>query len=379
MKSILISFFVLFISFLLIAQDEDKNRHEFGMLYEVETTPVKNQGKTGTCWNFATQSFIETELIRMGKGEFDLSEMYLVRNIYPMKAQKFIRYHGNTNFGEGGQAHDVMLAIDKFGLVPEEVFPGNAKMDDKHNHSEMVKVLKGVLDAVVNQKGKITDNWNDVVESILDIYLGENPDEFYYDGKEYTPESFAEMLGINTSDYIEFTSYTHYPMNEKVMLEIPDNWTNDLYYNVSLDDMMSIIDNALMSGYSVAWDGDVSEKTFDRKKGYAVIPVDDENDMDEDEDDEDPEPEKEKIITDDMRLETFETFSTTDDHLMHLTGIAENQEGTKFYYTKNSWGTKYKYDGFWYMSEPFVKLKTVAIMVHKDAVPEEIKTKLDLN
>jgi bleomycin hydrolase len=373
---IYLTFSFVFSSF-LIAQDEEekKDLHQFTMLHNVKTTSVKHQGKTGTCWNFATQSFVETELLRMGKGEYNLSEMYLVRNIYPLKAEKYIRYHGLTNFGQGGQAHDVMIGIEKFGAVPEVVYPGRTSEEEKYNHSEMVAVLKSSLDAVLKTKGKISGNWREVCESVLDIYLGKNPKAFVYDGKEYTPKSFASELGINPDDYVELTSYLRYPFYEKSVLEVPDNWTNSEYYNVPIDEMMEIIDYALENGYSVAWDGDTSEKTFYRKDGYAVIPVDEEKNDDEEEE---LLPEKEKVITQEMREETFDNFQTTDDHLMHLTGIAEDQVGTKFYYTKNSWGTKYKYDGFWYMSESFVRLKTIAIMVHKNAIPENIKTKLGI-
>lgn len=367
---------VLLSSFLFAQSEEEKQDvHHFTILQNVNTTSVKNQGKTGTCWSFATQSFLETELLRIGKGEYDLSEMYIVRNLYPLKAGKYIRYHGLTNFDQGGQAHDVLIALERFGIVPEEVYPGKTSSEKKHNHSEMVAVLKSSMDAVINTNGKITGNWKKVCESILDIYLGENPESFEYNGKEYTAKSFADELGINPDDYVEITSYLHYPFYEKVVLEVPDNWTNSEYYNLPLDDMMSIIDNAIENGYSVAWDGDDSEETFYRKRSYAVIPIDNEN---EDKDSEEPLPEKEKIITQEMREETFENFQTTDDHLMHLTGIAEDQEGTKFYYTKNSWGTKYKYNGYWYISESFVKLKTIAIMVHKNAIPKDIKSRLGI-
>jgi len=368
---------VVLLSSILFAQDEEEKKdvHQFTILQSVETTSVKHQGKTGTCWNFATQSFLETELLRMGKGRYDLSEMYIVRNLYPVKAEKYIRYHGLTNFGQGGQAHDVLIAWERFGIVPEEVYPGRTSSDEKYNHTEMVAVLKSSMDAIINTKEKISSNWREVCESVLDIYLGENPETFEYNGKEYTAKSFADELGIILDDYVEITSYLRYPFYEKTVLEVPDNWTNSEYFNVPMDDMMRIIDNAIELGYSVAWDGDVSEKTFYRKKGYAVIPIDDEN---KDEEGEELLPEIEKVITQEMREETFDNFQTTDDHLMHLTGIAENQEGKKFYYTKNSWGTKYKYDGYWYMSQSFVELKTIAIMIHKDAVPEDIKTKLGI-
>jgi bleomycin hydrolase len=265
--------------------------------------------------------------------------------------------------------------MDKYGLIPEEVYPGKISTEELHNHKEMVAVLKGSMDAVISTKGKISGNWKYVCGSVLDIYLGENPESFDYNGKEYTPRSFADELNINTDNYIELTSYMRYPYYEQSILEVPDNWTNNKYYNLPIHDLMEVIDYAIENGYSVVWDGDTSEKTFYRKKGYAVIPVDDGNDTD---DKELTETEQEKVITQEMREETFENFLTTDDHLMHITGISENQAGTKFYYTKNSWGIKYKYDGYWYMSESFVRLKTIAIMVHRDAVPEEIRTKLGI-
>jgi bleomycin hydrolase len=375
-KKFKLIFIVIVLTPALIAQEiEDTTVNKFTILYDIETTPVKHQGKTGTCWNFATQSFLETELIRMGKGEYDLSEMYVVRNIYPIKAEKYIRYHGLTSFDQGGQAHDVLMAMDKYGLIPEEVYPGKISTEELHNHKEMVAVLKGSMDAVISTKGKISGNWKYVCGSVLDIYLGENPESFDYNGKEYTPRSFADELNINTDNYIELTSYMRYPYYEQSILEVPDNWTNNKYYNLPIHDLMEVIDYAIENGYSVVWDGDTSEKTFYRKKGYAVIPVDDGNDTD---DKELTETEQEKVITQEMREETFENFLTTDDHLMHITGISENQAGTKFYYTKNSWGIKYKYDGYWYMSESFVRLKTIAIMVHRDAVPEEIRTKLGI-
>ena len=381
MKSPIVSLYcfaaVVLLSSFLFAQDDEEKKdvHQFTILHNVNTTSVKHQGKTGTCWSFATNSFLETELLRMGKGEYDLSEMYIVRNLYPVKAEKYIRYHGLTNFGQGGQAHDVMMAWEGFGVVPEEVYPGRTSSDEKYNHSEMVAVLKGSMDAIINTEGKITGNWKKVCESVLDIYLGEKPESFEYNGKEYTAKSFADELGINPDDYVEITSYLRYPFYEKAVLEVPDNWTNSEYYNVPIDDMMKIINNAIENGYSVAWDGDTSEETFYRKKGYAVIPIDEDS---KEEESEELLPEKEKVITQEMREETFDNFQTTDDHLMHLTGIAENQGGTKFYYTKNSWGTKYTYDGYWYLSESFVNLKTIAIIVHKNAIPEDIKSRLGI-
>ena len=213
--------------------------------------------------------------------------------------------------------------------------------------------------------------------------MGEIPTEFEYQGKTYTPQSFAKASGLNPDDYIEFTSYTNYPLNEKVILELPDNWSMDYYYNVSLDDLMSIMNNALENGYSIEWDGDTGGDDFYRKKGYAVVPKDE--NLDQDSEIEEPRRRKRNNYRRLDKEEAFDNHDVTDDHLMHVVGLAENQNGTKFYYTKNSWGTKEKksdkdliYDGFWYMSESYVKLKTMAIMVHKDAVPADIKTKLGL-
>ncbi|PID62417.1 MAG: aminopeptidase [Ignavibacteriae bacterium] len=377
MKRIILIFVFTLTNIIFSQQDSVKDRHQFKMLKLIETTPVESQGYSGTCWAFASTSFVETELLRLGFDKVNLSEMFTVRHKLLPMAKKYVQLHGKGTFGDGGQAHDLINVIKKYGFVPEENYSGKVVDKEKHNHGEMTTVLKGMLDAVIKKKGgKLTDKWDDAVESVLNIYLGIPPKNFKFKEKEFTPKSFCESTGFNPDDYVELTSYTHHPFYEEFILELPDNWSNGKYYNVPIEDIIKIIDNSLNNGYSVAWDGDSGRDNFLRKECYAVIPEDKEN---EKKDDKDNTPEKEKNITQEMRQEAFDNFDVTDDHLMHIVGLAENQEGTKFYYTKNSWGTKdRKYDGYWYMSESYIKLKTVAIMVHKDAIPQTIKDKLGI-
>ncbi len=356
-------------------QDKDKKeekppRHIFTTVYDLGATSVKNQALTGTCWDFATQSFLESELLRMGKGRYDLSEMFDVRYTYPLKAEMYVRHHGLFQFGPGGQAHDVLKVFDTYGAVPNSVYSGLAQGDTLYDNTEMDAVLQAVLKTIVGRP-KITQNYKKVVDAICDIYFGKVPKEFEYQGKKYTPKSFAESLGINTKDYVEITSFTNHPFYKKFILEVPDNWALGKYYNVPLNDLIKIMDNALATGYTIAWDGAVPKDNFYRKLGYAVVPIDGDTSK--------TGPEKEKDVTQEMRQKAYDDYTTTDDHLMHITGLAQDQNGTKFYYTKNSWGTKdKKYGGYWYMSEPFVKLRTIAILVHKDAIPKDIREKLGL-
>lgn len=358
--------------------DKDSTIYHFTMDYTVPSTPVKNQAKTGTCWSFATISFIESEMLRNGIEEIDLSEMYLIRHTYPVKAEKYIRMMGLFNFGEGGQAHDIINQMKLNGIVPEEVYCGMNINETRHNHGEMVSILQSILKAVNEKKGgKVTPRWTELFNAALDIYMGKTPEEFTYKGVNYTPMSFFQnKVKINTEDYIEFTSFTHHPFYETFSLEIPDNWTNQQYYNIPMADLIDIMNNSLKKGYSVLWDGDVTEKFFNQKKGYAVVPLKDWDDKTTEERDAKLElPEAEKNVTQEMHQSAFDNFSTTDDHLMHITGLAHDQNNTKYYYTKNSWGTDYKDKGFIYISEQYAKLNTIAIMVNKNAVPESIRAK----
>jgi len=361
------------------AQKIEKENFDFKEIKNLKTTSVKSQDRTGTCWCFATTSFLETELIRMGKGEFDLSEMFFIRNAFETKALNYVRFHGKTNFGQGGQAHDVLNEIAANGIVPESVYSGKVYGQEKHNHSEQTSVLKGMLDGVIKSR-KPTPVWKEAYCSVLDAYLGEVPASFIFEGKTYNPESFAKYLGINPDDYIELTSYSHQPYYESFVLEVPDNWSYDEYYNLPVDDLIEVMKKAINTGYSVAWDGDMSDKGFSHKKGVAIVPETDWDNMsDEVKDSVFVKPGNEKRITQEMRQEAFANYTVTDDHLMHLTGMAKDKNGTLYFLTKNSWGPESNdFGGYLYMSESFVRLHTMAFMIHKDALPKDIKEKLGL-
>ena len=364
---------------------DEKPAYQFKTLTEVKRTPVKDQYHTGTCWCFSTISFLESELLRMGKGELDLSEMYVVRRTYPLKALNYIRMQGNANHSQGGQSHDVIDQIRRFGIVPEAVYPGMKIEENRHNHGEMSTILNALLKAVLEQRGKrITPRWLEAYEAVLDVYLGTPPKTFEFNGQTYSPQQFAQYyLELNLDDYIELTSYNQHPYYQKCRLELPDNWTyNENYYNVPIDDLERVMDHALQTGYSLVWDGDVSEKEFEtRKTGYAIVPEKEWDDKTKAEQEEEiTAPVKEREITQEMRQKTFDNQTTTDDHLMHIVGIAKDQVGTKFYLTKNSGGsTDRKYDGYVYMSRSYVRLKTTAIMVNKHSLPPDLKEKLKVN
>jgi len=341
---------------------------DFTIVKSIPTSTVKNQDQTGTCWCFATVSFIETEAMRMGKPMYNLSEMYIVKHAYTDKAKKYIRYHGKCNFSEGGQAHDVLDVIRKYGIVPEDSYSGLINGKTVHNHTEMFNLLDGMLKGIVNSdKGSPSASWLPAFNSTLDLYLGPEPKEVKIQGKTYDPLKFAkEVLSFNPDNYVELTSYKDYPYNQKVDLEIPDNWSHGFYYNVSINDFMSVIENCINTGYSVDWDGDVSEEDFNHTEGTAVLSL----------------KESDEIIIngiEEERQKTFDNYSTTDDHLMHITGTAKDKDGAIFFLTKNSWGeNSNKYGGYLYMSNWYVQLKSIAILVNKDAIPKELRKKLGI-
>ena len=368
--------------------------YQFTEVVTVPATPVKNQAATGTCWCFATTSFMESELLRMGKGTYDLSEMFIVRQKYMNQLQDNYLRRGNGNIGQGSLSHTFMNAYRQVGIVPEEVYTGINYDSERHNHSEMVRYMHAIADVAVKTKQR-SPEYDKLIANLFDTYLGKLSEKFTYKGKEYTPKSFAESLGLNMDDYIELTSFTHHPYYVKFDVEVPDNWEHSLMYNLPLDEMMETVDYALTNGYTVCWDGDVSEKGFSFTNGVAINPevkkVEDLSNTDRARFEKLGEKERleevfkferpypEIKVTPEVRQAGFESFVTTDDHLMHVTGITKDQNGTKYYITKNSWGTdRNKFGGYLNMSESFVRAKTIYVMVHKDAIPKAIKIKLGI-
>ncbi len=341
----------------------------------LEATPVISQGNTGTCWSFSTSSFLESEIKRITGKNVDLSEMYNVRTTYPIKAENYVMRQGKAQFSEGGLAHDVIHSVATYGLVPVDAYTGLAPTENRHNHAEMVAVLEAMLHTYVDNPGRtLSKKWKPAVHAVLDTYLGAPLTTFSYEDKTYTPQDFANAMGINASNYISLTSFTHAPFYESFILNIPDNFSNGSFYNVPLDEFVQSIDHALDNGFTITLDCDVSELTFSSKQGVAVIPEQHEN----------PKlavlgPENEKTINQQYRQDEFENYNTTDDHLMHITGKATDQNGTIYYKVKNSWGTdtnRTAYEGYVYMSASYIRLKAISVLMHKDGLPKSISKKI---
>ncbi len=380
----------LLIPFAVSAQDYTPNvpqtnahgsNYKFTIIKDNGALDVRNQNKSGTCWCFSTQSFLESELLRMGKGKIPLSEMFVIHNMYLDKAKNYVRYQGHAQFGEGGEPHDVMNAVRKYGIVPADAYIGLPRGESLPVMGEMDAVLKAMLDEVNKlHDGKLNPNWFTAFQGALDGYMGVVPTEFKYDGKSYTPKTFAKYLGINPEDYVEITSFTHHPFYSKFALEVPDNWAGAQVYNVPLDEFQKITDNAIQNGYTVEWGADVSEPGCAiRNYSLAIIP-----DMNMDTI---TAPTKKYIfnnpvpqlkITDSIRQAAFDNLSTTDDHGMQITGMANDQNGTPYYIVKNSWGTSNYCNGYFYVSTQYYLYKTTSIMVNKNAIPEDIRKKMGL-
>lgn len=377
------------------APKDSTEGYVFKDMIRLAATPVKNQFRSGTCWSFGTVSLIESELLRTGKGEFDLSEMFIVRHTYADKADRYVRMHGHMNFGAGGALPDAFYVLERYGIVPEVAYNGKVIGEENHVHGEMDEVLKSYVDAIIkNPNRKLTPVWREGYRSLLNAYLGKYPEEFGINQTNYTPKSYAQMLGIKTTDYVQLTSFTHHPFYSSFAIEVPDNWNNDGAYNLPIDEMIEVIDNALEKGYTVVWAADVSEKGFSHRNGVAIVPASDASEMagmerarweqmSQKEKDEMmysfKKPVAEKKITQEMRQLGFDNYTTTDDHAMHIIGIAHDQNGTKYYIVKNSWGTENNpYGGYIYASEAFVRYKTISVMLHKDGIPKKIGKKISL-
>ncbi len=373
-------------------KEKEKDGYHFTDLKRLPTTSVKSQDRAGTCWSWSTISFLESEMMRLGKDSVSLSPLFVVWNTYNGKADKYVRMHGKVNFGQGGASADVTWAIKNYGIVPLSVYSGLNYGEDVHVHGELDDVLKGYVDAIVkNSNKKLSTAWKRGYDAVLDAYLGAKPEKFTWKGKEYTPQTFTkEVTGLNMDDYISLTSFTHHPFYEQFALEVPDNWIGEMSYNIPLDEMMDLLDKAIDKGYSFAWGSDVSEKGFARK-GLAVVPEVDTKEMSDAEiekwvkmpqKDKDAEllkrPGKEKEITQELRQQEFDNYLTTDDHGMHIIGKAVDQLGHKYFIVKNSWGKYGDYEGYLYASYPFVAYKTTSVMIHKDALPQELKNKLGI-
>lgn len=367
----------------------------FTTVDSVAITPVKDQNRSSTCWAFSTLGFLESEVLRMKGQVVDFSEMYVVSKTMMDRATYCVRMYNEPHFSPGGSAYDVIYCMDHYGLVPQEAMPGIrygwTAGDTLPVHNELDRVAGGYVKGLSGLK-RLSPVWREGLQAIYDTYLGPCPEEFELNGKKYTPKSFVESLGLSAEDYVSITSYTHHPFYERFALEVPDNWRMDQMYNVPLEDMMRIIDNALSNGYTLAWAADVSEVGFTRK-GIGVVPDDDKgaditgSDMakwvgmsaDKKKEELTKKPLPEKTITQQMRQDAFDNWETTDDHGMQIFGTAKDQNGKRYYMVKNSWGAiRSDYKGIWYVSEAFMQYKTNDILVHKNAIPKDIRKKLNI-
>jgi bleomycin hydrolase len=355
--------------------DASKNSFTFTPVINTEATSVKNQKSSGTCWSYSTNSFLESEMIRMGKKPIDLADLFSARNVYVEKGINYVRMHGALTLGDGGACHDVINMLAKYGALPQEAYSGN-DYGTPGSSDRMNKLTEAILKNAV--AGEFDPTWKTRYIKTIDSCMGAVPEKFTYEGKEYTPKTFAkEVVGINPADYVELSSFNTAPYYQKTVLMVPDNWSYDQVYNVQMDDITKIIDNALKGGYSVAWATDVSEKGFSWANGVAYVPEKDVANMTAEEKKvmfNGPKPEKE--ITVDLRQAAFDDYQTTDDHGMQITGMAKDQNGKEYYIVKNSWGATNDYKGYLYVTKNFVKYKTTAFLLHKKGIPADLRKKL---
>ncbi|MGG8497698.1 C1 family peptidase [Tenacibaculum sp. TC6] len=360
MKKILLALFVFFLSYKIFSQTSNT----FKVRYLIKTSPLKDQQSSGTCWSFATTSFIETEAIRLGKTPIGLSPIFYVHSTYINKAKKFIDTKGKSWLNAGDLTFSVLDGYRRYGAIPETIYNGIVEGDWQHDHVEMDNAIEAMMQSIATSGyGRIKpSSWKKSLQGILNAYLGEVPETFIYEQKEYTPKEFAnEFVGINPNDYVEVTSFTHHKFYDMFELDIPANWNHNKYVNLPLHDFEELIDDALKNGYSLAWDGDASEPNFDFEKGIAKLTLGEES----------------VAVTQAMRQKAFKSKTTTDDHNMHLVGIAVDEFGKEFYIMKNSEGIN-QYKGYVYMSKNALLLKTISVLVHKEALPREIRLKLKI-
>jgi len=401
MKKTILKFIFVGFSTLIFAQEtstnSEKSEYKFTKVAHLDATPVLSQGHTGTCWSFSSLSFFESEMIRKGnKNPAVLSQMFISRKAYESKAEKFIRLDGKGNFSEGGAFHDIPFVIKNYGIVPQSVYTGLKLETDIHDHTEMFSVLNGALTGLLAHMKEpgtngITSSWKPALNGVLDAYFGADVKEFEFNGKKFTPQSYAQSLGLNMDDYVDVTSFSNSPFYKKCLIEVPDNWIWAESYNVPLNDLLEITINALTNGYTVAWGADVSERGFSYNEGIAVVPEDpstiqvkgknNKNFSDagaEKKSNAFLQPVKELVITQELRQEAYDNKTTTDDHGMHIVGLYKDQVGTRFFLVKNSWGTDNYPKGYFYVSENYFKYKTMNIFLHKDAIQSPLKKKLGL-
>ena len=366
-------------------------KYEFTTIKENPVTSVKNQYKSGTCWCYSALSFIESEILREKGDSVDLSEMFVVGKSYRDRAVKYVRLDGHLNFGAGSSFGDVLHVIEDYGIVPQDAMPGMNYGTEMPEQAELDAALKGYVSAIAtNPNRKLTTAWLNGFDGIVEAYLGEYPETFKVGHKKFTPQEYRDHLGIDVKDYVNLSSFSHHPFYSQFIIEVPDNWRWDTAYNLPIDELMAVMYNAIENGYTFAWGSDVSEKGFTRS-GVAVMPVEEKKkaagsdqerwvgkSTEEKTEETKPELPEEIFATQEMRQEGYDRKTTTDDHGMHVYGLAQDQNGNKYFMVKNSWGDAGKYKGIWYASDAFVRYKTLNIVVHKDALPKDIKKKLGI-
>ena len=372
------------------------NKPVFTIVKENPITSIKDQHRSGTCWDYSTLSFFEAEILRKTGKTYDLCESFVANKNYMDRAKTVVRMHGDAQFSQGGSAYDVLYVLKNYGICPQDAmpFPGSLTGDSLYNFNEFFSVMEPYVKAVATNKApKISNQWKQGLQSILDAYLGKCPESFTYKGKTYTPKSFAASLGLDWNDYETFTSYTHHPFYTAFPVEVQDNWRQPASWNLPMEEMMKIIDNAVMNGYTIAWGGDVSEPGFTRD-GLAYM-VDGKKIQSTKGSDMArwlglSAAKKKDIIAElgvnvpevkasqELRQERFDNWELTDDHGMVIFGIAKDQNGKEYYMVKNSWGETGAYKGIWYITKTFIATNTMDFMVNKNAVPKDIRKKLGI-